>query len=220
MQTNSQIKNQSIVGIQAGTSVNNRTNSFRNKTNIYSYSNKNSNDNRKYSKQQVNNGEMLKKVVPGNSSYANMTNRGKKVCIFGASIAQRINLRQLNRCVEDKTIIKACYPGATVSKATYYMKPPIEEEKLDIVLLNIGTNNLTKERQTEEETVGEILLMVNECRNHGVNEIFVSGITVRHAYTNELNNINRMLRQKAGNSYTFIDNSNIEIRTSFASKRY
>lgn len=196
IQTNSHSQKQSVEGIQAGTSDNNRTE--RGSNNVI-----NRNNNKR--------GE-TKKVVPGNSSYANMTSEGKKICIFGASITQRINIREFNRCLDDKKAIKTCWSGATVSKATYYMKPTIEEEKPDIILLNIGTNNLTKERQTEEETVGEILRMVDVCRSYGVNEIYVSGLTVRRGYTAKINNINRMLGQKAGeNNFTFIDNTNIEL---------
>ena len=107
--------------------------------------------------------------------------------------------------------IKSCFPGATVSKATYYMKPTLEEESPDTVLLNIGTNNLTKKRQTEKETVDEIIDMVKECRKFGVNKVFVSGLTVRHRYSKQVDNINYMLKQNAGNyDYIFIDNSNIQ----------
>ena len=55
--------------------------------------------------------------------------------------------------------------------------------------------------------------MVDVYRSYGVNEIYVSGLTVRRGYINQINTINRMLKQKAGeNNFTFIDNSNIELR--------
>ena len=189
IQTTSQVRNtSSINGIQAGSSVPN-----------------------KQPRVPVNNGKTRQEVVPGNSTYADITHQGQKVCIFGASITQRINIGNFNRCLDDTKAIKSCFPGATVSKATYYMKPTLEEESPDTVLLNIGTNNLTKKRQTEKETVDEIMDMVNECRKFGVNKVFVSGLTVRHRYSKQVDNINYMLKQNAGNfDYVFIDNSNIQ----------
>ena len=195
IQTNSQVKSNNINGINAGSSVRNTTNK----------------NNRNQPQFLANNDDIRTKVVPGNSSYANISRQGKKVCIFGASIAQRINIGNLNRCLDGMKAVKTCFPGATVSKATYYMKPTIEEESPDTVLLNIGTNNLTKTRQTDEETADEIIKMVDECHKLGVNEVLVSGLTVRHGYMNQVNNINNMLKQNAGNfDYTFIDNSNIQ----------
>ena len=39
----------------------------------------------------------------------------------------------------------------------HYMKPTIEGELPDTVLINIGTNNITKSKQSENETVDEIM---------------------------------------------------------------
>ena len=70
-----------------------------------------------------------------------MTRSGKKVCILGASIVQRLNMKEFNRCLQDSHAVRLSFPGATVSKVAYYMKPTIEEEKPDTVLINIGKPN-------------------------------------------------------------------------------
>ena len=153
----------------------------------------------------------IKQTVPGNSTYANMTNNGKKVCLFGASIVQRINIRDFNNCLENKNAIKSCFPGATVSRGIYHMKPTLEEDNPDIVVLSFGTNNLTKKKhQIEEDIVNEIIQMVEECRNMGVNEIFVAGLIVRRGFYNKINVINKMLERQASiSNFTYIDNNNI-----------
>ena len=110
-----------------------------------------------------------KKTVPGNSTYAKMTKQGKKVCIFGASLLQPINMREFNKYLDNQHAVRGSFPGATAAKLNYYMKPTIEEEQPDTVILNIGTNNITKSRQSEAETVNEILCIVKECREMGVN---------------------------------------------------
>ena len=76
--------------------------------------------------------------------------------------------------------------------------------------MNIGTNNLTKKQQSEEEIVSEILETVAKCRTYGVNEVFVSGLTCRPTYEKQINRINTLLRENASNrGYMFVDNSDI-----------
>ena len=151
-------------------------------------------------------------TVLGNSSYAKLTNHGKKVCLFGASILQRINIKDFNYTLKDKTAIKECHPGATASRTSHYIKPTLEDENPDVVMLNIGTNNLTKKKwQTDEDIAHEIIQIVGDCRKMGVNEVYVSGLTVRRGFHSRINNINKILQKKAGECfYTFIDNSNIQ----------
>ena len=186
IQTNSHITKQVNTGIICGTSERNNYTSFDENS-------------------------RRPQTVPGNSSYANITNKGKKVCLFGASIVQRINIRDFNNSLENKSAIKSCFPGATVSRGIYHMKPTLEEENPDIVVLSFGTNNLTKKKhQTEEDIVNEIIQMVEECRNMGVNEIFVAGIIVRRGFYNKVNVINNILERKASIfNFTYIDNNNI-----------
>ena len=202
IQTNSQRKTQVTSGILAGKSANFRGNRKRPQIieNTHTHNNTHNND------------TTTRKTAPGNSTYADITRHGKKVCIVGASIIQRINMREFNKHLYDKHAVKVSYPGATASRATYYMKKPLEEENPDIVIINIGTNNLTKNRdQSEEETANQILHMVEECRNLGVNEIFVSGLTVRKGYFKKVKIINNILVQNAKKfNFTFIDNSDIQ----------
>ena len=52
--------------------------------------------------------------------------------------------------------------------------------------------------------------MVNECKKLGVNDIFVSGLTIRNGYYKQVNAINALLKLRAKTGYfTFIDNSGI-----------
>ena len=150
-------------------------------------------------------------TVPGNSTYADITRRGKKIYIIGASIVQRINMREFNKNLHEMYATKASYPGANVSRARYYMKKPLEEENPDTVIINIGTNNFTKNRnQSEEDIANEIIKMVEECRIMGVNDIFVSGLTIRKGFYEKVFIVNDILMQKARiHNFTFIDNSDI-----------
>ena len=152
---------------------------------------------------------LFKKTVPGNANYADITKQGKKTCIIGGSIVKRIDVTEFNEWLENGVAIKRCFPGATASQVNYYIEEVLNEQKLDQVILHVGTNNLTKKYQTVEETVGELLNIVKKC--HGVNNVFVSSLTCRPAYQRKVDEINQLLHDYAGTlNYTFIDNSHIE----------
>ena len=79
--------------------------------------------------------------------------------------------------------------------------------------LCMGTNNLTKKKQTELETVKEIIDVVNKCYTSGVSEVFVSGLTERPSHQRQIDEINRILQRNASeNNFEYIDNSNIQKR--------
>ena len=76
-----------------------------------------------------------------------------------------------------------------------YDLPTLFEETPDTVILQVGTNNITKKRQTEKETVKEITDIVQTCNQCGVNNISVSGLTCRPEFESEINEINRLLHR-------------------------
>ena len=151
------------------------------------------------------------KTVPGRASYTNITKEGKKTCLIGASILKRIDLKEFNRWLENGTAIKRCFGGAVASQLYHYIDEVLKEENVDRIIINIGTNNLTKKSQTENETVEEIMEIVKKCHNYGVNEIFISGLTCRPDYQTKVDTINKLLKLNAGKyNYIFIDNSDIQ----------
>ena len=52
---------------------------------------------------------------------------------------------------------KQSFPGVTASKLTCYMKPWLIEEEPENVIIQVGTNNITKKKQSSEEIAHEIL---------------------------------------------------------------
>ena len=102
------------------------------------------------------------KTVPGNSSYAEISREGRKTCIIGASLIKRIDMQEFNRYLEKGTAIKRSFPGATASRLKYYI-----EENIDRIIINVGTNNLSK-KQSEEEIVDEIIKIVSKCHTYGL----------------------------------------------------
>ena len=146
------------------------------------------------------------KTIPGNSTYASITNKGKKTLIIGASLIKHIKMGEFNKHIKNGYAIKRSYPGIH-----WHIISSFIDYKPDSVIINIGTNNLTKKRlQREEEICADILKIVEKCQEYGVNEIYVSGLTCRPKFQEKIEKINGILRVNANtHDYTFIDNSNI-----------
>ena len=107
--------------------------------------------------------------VPGKANYSDITKEGKKTCVIGASMVNRIDMVEFNKFLEKGTAIKRSFSGATASKLNYYIEEVMNEENVDRIIINIGTNNLTKKKQqTEYETAMEIIDIVKKCHNYGI----------------------------------------------------
>lgn len=120
-----------------------------------------------------------------------------------------VNFEKNCKC---NTTLKRAFPGATASQLKFYVKPSLLEDNPDIVIINIGTNNLTKKRhQNEQDIFNEIMEVVNECRQGGVNDIFVCSITSRPSHQEKINSLNSLLLRNAFQyDYHYIENSNIK----------
>ena len=217
---NSQTDNQSkvTVGIHAGTTLD------RNSTTINRWNFNDSNKRRptnvinQHSENDVLIREKRIQMMPGNSTYAGILSKGKKICIFSDSITRRINMNNFNselRCDNSNKrsgdAVKRFFPGCTASQLKSYITPHLWEDEPDIVVINVGTNNLTKKRQSPNDTVTEIINVAKKCQKHGVNEVYVAGITCRPGFQEEINVINELLERNAeSHNYVYINNNNIQ----------
>ena len=107
--------------------------------------------------------------------------------------------------------MKRAHGGATASQLSYYVLAALKEDKPCTIIINAGTNNLTKKWwQTEEETATEIVEIVKISKREGVRDIFVSSIIHRPKYQSKIEKINQLLRYNAEiYGYQFIDNGYI-----------
>ena len=150
------------------------------------------------------------KTVPGNSTYSDITKEGKNTCIIGDSIVKGINMREFNKYVEHSTAIKRNFPGARTKQLMYYIEDILNEENLHRIIINVGTNNLSDQNQTENEIMMEIIEIAKKCHQYGINEIFIAGLTIRPRYDKQINIINNLLKENATKfNYRFIDNTDI-----------
>ena len=89
-------------------------------------------------------------------------------------------------------------------------KPRLKKINLTIIIC-AGTNNLTKKKQSVQDTSKEIIDIAETCRRGGVQTIFISSLTCRPSYQREINEINNLLKYYADiYNFTFIDNGRIQ----------
>ena len=138
---------------------------------------------------------------------ARSINKDRKIAIVSASITKPIDMNELNKLIVNGYAVKRAFGGATASELNYYIHATLNEDKPDTVIINAGTNNLTKKKQTAEEITSEVIEIVKTCKSKGVKNIFVSSITCRPLHTKKINEINEILKYHAGiYAYEFIDN--------------
>ena len=148
------------------------------------------------------------RVVPGNSTYASMLGKGRKILLLSDSILGRIQMHKLNIDIKEGHAFRKYFPGATPSEIDYYGKYTLEREKPDVVVIHTGTNSIFKE--STSDAANKIFDIVNTCMNHGVNEIFISGITYRNQNMIKVRQLNNFLQsQQLIHDFKFIKNNNI-----------
>lgn len=148
------------------------------------------------------------KHVPGNSAYAAITQRGKKVAIISDSICGGMNMAKLNRELKNKHAYKRLFPGVTPDDLQYYCLRTLEKDKPDIAIINVGTNNIGKEDPFN--IASEIIKVVKLCQERGCNKVYVSSIIHRPDYPDMVVQLNNILHQwQFHHDYELIYNDNI-----------
>ena len=82
-----------------------------------------------------------------NVNYAKIRSRRNKTFIFSDSIAKRINMNEFNNRFPAGDAFKQSFSGVTASKLRCCMKPWLIEEEPENVIIQVGTNNITKKAQ-------------------------------------------------------------------------
>ena len=89
-----------------------------------------------------------------------------------------------------------------------YCVTTVQNDKPDSVVIHIGSNSLYNDDTNEIDE--DIFNVIQICRNYGVNEVFLSGITFRNRHLSKVRNLNNLLEMnEEADDYTFIKNDNI-----------
>ena len=151
------------------------------------------------------------KVVPGNASYSNMTQHGRKVLLLSDSILSRIQMRKLNYDLKTTRAYRKYFPGAKPSEIAHYCLPILQKDKPEVVVIHVGSNSILNDEV--QVIANEIFNLVNICITHGVNDIFVSGVTFRKNHITKVRELNNFIDSKQFTyGFKFINNDNIMVQ--------
>ena len=135
-----------------------------------------------------------RRVVPGNSSYAETTKSGKRITVFGDSIVSSIKRKEMNLYIQGNVRINT-FKSATSND------------------MYTGTNDISfRSTKSPKDIAASILQIGTKCRDAGVNNVLISSITKRKNFGLQkiINEVNDFLADGCNiNRFTFINNSNI-----------
>ena len=126
------------------------------------------------------------RTVPGNSSYSDITWKGKKITIFGDSILQRMKGKEISKELKHGPAYVRSFPGANCNEMSHYVIPHLTERTPDAVVLHVGTNDVRTRRgqreKSNEQIANEIIAIGRTCKSFGVNDVFISSITYKKGF--------------------------------------
>ena len=127
-------------------------------------------------------------TVSGNSDYASTIKNGRKGLVVGDSHVKRIRRNVFNKGLKNGKAIFRSFSGANTKQLDHYMLPPLVDEKLDAVIIHVGTkDNLTNANQ--EKIARNLIKIGLKCKNYGVNNAVISSILVK-----KNSNLNALIR--------------------------
>ena len=133
------------------------------------------------------------RTVPGNQSYASPTKHSKKTCIVGDSHIQRIKKNLFNNSINEGKAHLNSFSGATINRLDDFTTPILEEDRPDIVIIYVGSNDITHNTINNIYAKGiskRIIDIGKKCLLYGVTEVIISSIFIKRQFK-----LTRIIRQ-------------------------
>ena len=150
-------------------------------------------------------------TIPGNSSYATRTKFGKKIFVVGDSHVKRMKRIDFNKQLRSGKAFFKTFSGANTKQLSHYIIPSLVDDKPDTVIIHVGTNDVLN-GANDTELANSIIKIGMICKQHGVNDVFISSILVKKSpRLNALvRKVNDQLRDLCvSNGFQFISNDMI-----------
>lgn len=114
------------------------------------------------------------------------------------------------------------FVGATASEVAHHIQPEIKKCNYDAVVICAGKNNIPSTKilnsdtfvtQKHDEIAQEIINAGYSCREHGINQIIISLLTVRRGFEEKIKQVNTLLKDycRAAHFY-FVEHPNISLK--------
>ena len=95
-------------------------------------------------------------------------------------------MKDFNKELKDGYVYWEKYPGQTPKEIAHN-----SQYKQDTCIINVGTTIISKD--SPSEIVVDIMAIVDMCHKHGVKDVYISAITYRPRFEDEIININWMV---------------------------
>ena len=116
-------------------------------------------------------------TVPGNRSYSSTTKYGKKICVVGDGHIRQIKRNLFNNSLcEGKAHLNG-FSGANIKHLDHFITPTLAEDRPDIVIIHIGSNDITNSTvdQIDVKDIMKRIINIGKKRlSYGVKEVIIS----------------------------------------------
>ena len=116
----------------------------------------------------------------------------KKTFIIGDSHLNKIKKDSLRKKFNGDKVYFKCFSGANTKQLDHYVIPVLVDEKLQTVVIHIGSNDIIKFNYHDldvNDLANRILQIGLKCRYYGIESIDISSVLVRNN-----NNLNKLIR--------------------------
>ena len=150
-------------------------------------------------------------TVPGNSSYATVSKFGEKIFVVGDIHVKRIKSLDFHKELRSGNAFFRSFSGANSKQLDHYIIPTLVDDKPDVVLLHVGTNDI-RNNDNDTKLANNLINIGLNCKNHGLRKVLISSILVKK--NPKLNPVIRSVDDKLRepceiNAFLFVNNDMI-----------
>ena len=151
-------------------------------------------------------------VVPGNTDFSNAVKFVGKTYILGTSMIKGVRRKEFNSKLSKCSAQFRPFIGATLKQMETYVKPILNDDTPDVLILHTGCNDIGNKRLRENEIAKWIVKIGQQCKESNINDVFISSLIGRaqKRLNDKVVAANNILKRLCKlNGLGFIDNSNI-----------
>ena len=103
-------------------------------------------------------------IVPGNKDFNNAVKVGRKTYIPGTSMIKGIRRKEFNSKLNKCSTRFRPFIGATLKQMETYVKPILNDDTPDILILHIGCNDIGNKQLMEIEIAEWVVKIGRQCK--------------------------------------------------------
>ena len=121
-------------------------------------------------------------TIPRNKSYSSTTKYGKEICVVSDSHIKRIKRNLFNNSLYEGKVHLNSFSGANIKRLDYFITPALVEDRPDIVIIHIGSNDIIHnavEQIVVKDIVNRIINTGKKCLSYCIKEVIISSILIK-----------------------------------------